>query len=76
MQHLKSNDSDIFFGNIGYEKLNTFLSKNQFSTIFVLVDENTHEHCLPYFLSQMETKVTIEIIEIESGEINKTIVKA
>ncbi len=73
MQHLKSNDSDIYFGNIGYQKLNTFLSKNPFSIIFVLVDENTHEHCLPYFLSQIETKVTIEIIEIESGEINKTI---
>jgi len=73
MQHLKSNNSDIYFGEIGYQKLNTFLSKNPFSIIFVLVDENTHEHCLPYFLSQIETKVTIEIIEIESGEIHKTI---
>ncbi|MFP2994685.1 3-dehydroquinate synthase [Spongiivirga sp. MCCC 1A20706] len=73
MQHLRSNNSDIYFGGIGYQKLNSFLSKNQFSIIFVLVDENTHEHCLPYFLGALETKVTIEIIEIESGEVNKTI---
>ncbi|GAA4969567.1 3-dehydroquinate synthase [Algibacter aquimarinus] len=44
-----------------------------FSKIFILVDENTHAHCLPYFLEKLNTSIVIEIIEIESGEINKTI---
>jgi len=43
------------------------------SSVFVLVDENTHEHCLPTFLAAIETDKRIEILEIESGEIHKTI---
>ena len=41
--------------------------------IFILVDENTHQHCLPIFIDKIETNVAIEIIEIESGEENKNI---
>ena len=33
--------------------------------IFILVDENTHVHCLPYFLEKLNTNIVIEIIEIE-----------
>lgn len=73
MQHIVSNNSDIFFGGLGYQKLNAHLADNAYSIIFVLVDENTHTLCLPHFLSRMETDVTIEIIEIESGEQNKNI---
>jgi 3-dehydroquinate synthase len=56
-----------------YSILNTFLSENRFSKIFIIVDENTNEFCLPYFLPQLETNVEFEIIELESGEENKTI---
>jgi len=38
-----------------------------------LVDENTHQYCLPKFLSKLATNTNVEIIEIDSGEINKTI---
>jgi 3-dehydroquinate synthase len=38
-----------------------------------LVDNNTHHYCLPYFLSHLDTELPLEIIEIEAGEINKTI---
>ncbi len=41
--------------------------------ILVLVDENTHEHCLPKFLGEIEAGKRIEILEIESGESNKSI---
>jgi 3-dehydroquinate synthase len=53
--------------------VNKHLKENNFSKIFIIVDENTHEHCLPHFLKKLETNVIIEIIEIEAGEINKTI---
>ena len=39
-----------------------------YSKIFVLVDENTNEYCLPHFLSNLPTEIEIEIIEIEAGE--------
>ena len=44
-----------------------------YSTIFILVDENTMEHCYPKFITFLDTKKTIELIEIESGEIHKNL---
>ena len=41
--------------------------------MFVIVDENTSEHCLPAFLPHLVTEIPFEIIELESGEINKNI---
>lgn len=73
MDSISTNNCTIHFNNICYSSLNKHIKENNFSKIFILVDENTHEFCLPYFLKQVETEITIEIIEIESGEINKTI---
>jgi 3-dehydroquinate synthase len=63
----------IHFNSKCYTELNSYLSASNFSKIFILVDTNTHQHCLSQFLSQLETNVTIEIIEIEAGEQQKTI---
>ena len=63
----------IHFNDLCYTALNQHLRKQNFSKIFILVDENTQQHCLPAVLEKLETTVAIEIIEIESGEINKTI---
>lgn len=73
MDSITANDSIIHFNNKCYRSLNEHLKENNFSKIFILVDENTHKYCLPYFLAKLETNSEIEIIEIESGEINKTI---
>lgn len=56
-----------------FTALNVYLNENPPSKIFILVDENTHEYCLPILLSNMETTVDFEIIEIEAGEELKTI---
>jgi 3-dehydroquinate synthase len=40
---------------------------------FILVDENTRHHCLPVLLSRSEFLKNSEIIEIPSGEKNKSI---
>lgn len=73
MQSLSTSgcDSKVFFNEKGYAKLSDFLSGNTFSKIFILVDSNTHEHCLSPFLQKLETKLETEIIEIEPGEENK-----
>lgn len=73
MQPIQANGYPIHFGNPGYEALNQFLHEGQFTTLFVLADSNTNEHCLPYFLSLVETELAIEIIEFDAGEEVKNI---
>lgn len=63
----------VHFNETGYENLNNYLKQNHFSKVFIIVDNNTHRYCLPYFMTKIDTDVNYEIIEIESGETNKTI---
>jgi len=48
--------------------LENFLSSQEYTKVFVLVDENTRKHCLPELKYPFDT-----IIEIESGELNKNL---
>jgi 3-dehydroquinate synthase len=73
MQSIEANGYQIFFNETGYEKINLFISENNYSSIFILVDEHTNEYCLPKFLPNLATEIPIEIIEIEAGEENKNI---
>ncbi|MEY8760128.1 3-dehydroquinate synthase [Chryseobacterium tongliaoense] len=59
--------------NDSFSQLNDFLHEKSFSKIFILVDENTHEYCLPILLGNMETDLAFEILEIEAGEEMKNI---
>ena len=58
--------------------LNRLLSQNKYSRIFILVDENTGEHCLKaftkdnFFLRRGKIR-RVKIIHIKSGEINKNL---
>lgn len=63
----------IYFTEEHFAQLNTYLESAQHSQLFILVDENTHEHCLPVFLSNLRTELPFEIIEIEAGEEMKNI---
>ncbi len=73
MQTITSTSYPVHFQENGYTFLNTYIGNGKFKTIFILVDENTHEHCLPILQQEIEHDVTFEIIEIESGEINKNL---
>jgi 3-dehydroquinate synthase len=73
MQSIEANGYRIFFNETGYEKINLFISENNYSSIFILVDEHTNEYCLPKFLPNLATEIPIEIIEIEAGEEIKNI---
>lgn len=63
----------VHFDEKGYQKLNALIQEKKYSSIFVLVDENSHEYCYPRFIQQLQTTAPIEIIEIESGEENKNL---
>lgn len=59
--------------NNDFQELNSFIKHLSPSKLFFLVDENTHEYCLPTLLANLETDIPFEILEIEAGEEMKTI---
>lgn len=63
----------INFLDTEFTTLNEYLSELNPSKILILVDENTHEYCLPQLLGNLETEIPFEIIEIEAGEELKNI---
>ena len=73
MKSIETHHYAIHFNSTCYIEIEKYLSNHDFSKIFVLVDTNTHEHCLSKFLSTLNTNKSLEIIEIEAGEEHKTI---
>jgi 3-dehydroquinate synthase len=73
MKSIESGHYSIHFNTNCYPNLNAYLADKNFSRLFILVDSNTHEACLPKLMSSIETDLDIEIIEIENGEEHKTI---
>lgn len=64
----------IYIGAI-FEKMNQFIIQMQpkASQIYILVDENTHYHCISPLVSNVDALANAEILEIDAGEINKSL---
>ncbi len=73
MTSIQANGYNIHFNDKAYNSLNTHISEKKYSSIYLIVDENSNEHCAPKLLSALATEIPIEIIEIESGESSKNI---
>jgi 3-dehydroquinate synthase len=73
MKSIFSDTYTVHFNDDCYTQLNAYLKAHRFSKIFIIVDTHTHDFCLSKFMSNLETEVPIEIIEIEAGEQHKTI---
>lgn len=73
MQSIQANGYSIHFNESGYEAIHEILIERNYSSLFILVDENTNEFCLSKFLPQLAIEIPIEIIEIEAGEGMKNI---
>ena len=43
----------VYFQEHGYTALNSLITKNHYSSIFVLVDENTHAYCYGKFIPHL-----------------------
>lgn len=71
--NIKTKQSEIFLGDNVFNVLSEYLRPYESSKIFVLVDENTLEHCIPTLLLENKALHNAEIIEIDSGEENKTL---
>lgn len=73
MKTIQAVSYPVHFQEESYKEISNLIDKNNYSTIFILVDENTFEHCYPKFIPNLSTDKRIEVIEIESGEINKNL---
>ena len=71
MQTIQLSDYKIQIGDI-WSTLNTFLQKRNYSKIAVLVDDNTHQHCLP-ILKKNAPNFDFLIIKIPAGEQHKNL---
>lgn len=73
MNFIQANGYPIHFSENGYEALNKLIVDKKYSSIFVIVDSNSNEICLPNFLPNLTAECNIEIIEFDAGEIHKNI---
>ncbi len=62
-----------YFGKAAFTALNAELAQNINRKIFFLVDENTHEFCLPKVLEMLPDLPGYEVLEIEPGEESKSV---
>jgi len=72
---IQSDKYSIYIGNEVLEEFNRILEdfQGQYSKVFIFCDENSSQHCLPYLIEQVPMLIGAELIEIESGEQNKTL---
>lgn len=73
MNTISATDYSIVFSENAYVNVKDLIHQNQYSKIFILVDENTNSYCVPEFLPLLATEIPFKIIEMESGEGNKNI---
>jgi 3-dehydroquinate synthase len=62
----------VSLGRDVFERFDNWLEHKSFSKVFFLVDENTHEHCLPALLGALSNLPEFEILEVEAGEESKS----
>lgn len=73
MRTIQANTYPVHFQKDSYIELSKMIEEKGYSSIFILVDENTITHCYPKFIPFLTTDIRIEVIEIEAGEEFKTL---
>ncbi len=75
MTEIKSTNYSVFVSKNSFKDIIRFLKTNSkgYSKLFILVDENSFKYCYPNLVTKVLPFKDAEIIEIESGEKNKTI---
>ncbi|MCH2046483.1 MAG: 3-dehydroquinate synthase [Saprospiraceae bacterium] len=63
----------ILFENADFTGLKNILNTEKYSKIWVLVDENTAQYCLPILQDSLSPEFTLNIIQIPSGEAYKNL---
>lgn len=69
---IENTDHIISLGSEAWAELNNFLGQGQWSSIFVLTDEASRQHCYPIFEENISGKV-MKLMTIPQGESSKSI---
>jgi 3-dehydroquinate synthase len=62
----------IWPGSEAFLRLNHLLAEQRYSKVIFLTDENTHQHCLPLLLPELEELGEHEVLEVPAGEESKS----
>jgi len=75
VQKIKSTGYEISFGLHALAELSEMLSTEAYSGVklFILVDDNTLENCLPKLIEKVPVLAGKEVIQIDSGEAFKSV---
>ncbi len=70
---IKASNYSIILGDTEvFQKLSEIIDENyKNSQVFLLVDSNTYQHCLPLLIEHVEMLAEVQLIEVESGEQSK-----
>ena len=72
MQFIESLGYQVVFDD-SLQSLKTFIQERNYSKIFVLVDRNTNDNCMPVVQPILAELGNYEVIEVDPGEENKNI---
>ena len=70
---IKTSKYPIIISNNISTHIDAFILESNYSSIFILMDENIMEHCWPIISKNSETIRKVEILLIEAGESQKNI---
>lgn len=62
----------IWPGSEAFLRFNRLLAEKRYSNVIFLTDENTHQHCLPLLLPELEELGEHEVLEVPAGEESKS----
>lgn len=71
MHPIHTAQSTVYFNDEGYQALKLLWAQKNYASVFLLMDENTHQHCLAPFMASLAWDKPVELIELPSGEQNK-----
>lgn len=63
--------SPVYFQDTAFEALKALIADRGYSAVFVLVDNNTAAHCIPFFKRYMGQGFSFVQMQIPAGEVNK-----
>lgn len=73
MENILKEKGLVYNAHLGWEVLMNYLREQEDSKVFILADENTKQHCLPYFFEKIDIKNHVEVLTISAGEEFKNI---
>lgn len=73
MQLIKSNGYNVEIGSTIFKSISALITKNNYSSHFIICDENTFQFCLSNLITNCPKLREAHIIELESGEASKSL---